>query len=98
MVRHTVFWKVRGNGPSKDDNCKQLIEALSRLKEEVPGIVELHVGTNFFDGEAAYDLCLQTVHSSREDLDLYRTHPDHVKVAELVKSLTTDRAYVDMEA
>jgi hypothetical protein len=55
------------------------------------------VGQNVEFNSPSFDICLVTHFETLHDLEVYRVHPDHLKVVEIVKSSTVDRAVVDYE-
>lgn len=100
MIKHIVFWKfpAEAQGRSAEENRRLLDEKLHALKQHIPQIVELETGVDFNGSPAAFDYALYTAFASREDLQVYQDHPEHVKVKELVGAITSDRAVVDYEA
>ena len=93
------MWKLKDsyNGESKS----QIIDHVKKILEELPAtineILELEVGVNFNPSEAAYDVVLYSAFNSREDLDIYQKHPDHVNVAGYISEVRTERTVVDYE-
>ena len=47
--------------------------------------------------EVITDICLISHFENMEDLDVYRVHPEHMKVVKLVGETTVSRAAVDYE-
>ncbi len=99
MIKHIVFWKLADEalGATKAENIERLIAAIEELPDLVPGIVHLEVGVDFERSESAWDLALYSAFETRENLDAYQVHPAHVRVAQLVAQVRTDRAVVDYE-
>jgi quinol monooxygenase YgiN len=100
MIKHIVLWKVKEGveGKTKEESIHSLKEALEALKGKIKEIHFLEVGLNFNPADTACDLSLFTEFKSRADLDQYQKHPEHLKVVELVKKLTTERRISDYEA
>lgn len=94
MIKHVVMWTVK---EPKQENLRKAVEMLEGLKDKVEVIRALDVGVDFSDGEASYDLALIVEVSSKEDLAVYRDHPEHVKVAEFIGQIRKERAVVDFE-
>ncbi len=94
MVKHIVFWNVR-NDESKESNMKEMRKKLTSLVGKIDGLISAEVGFNF--NPNGYDLALYSVFTSKEALDRYQTHPEHLKVKEFVHSVITDRCVVDFE-
>ncbi len=97
MVKHVVMWKIKDShdGLSKDELSLKLKGALEGLKEKISQIRAIEVGINFSQSEAACDVVLYSSFDTKEDLEIYQNHPDHVKVAELVSQIRTERRVVD---
>ncbi|HVZ80142.1 MAG TPA: Dabb family protein [bacterium] len=98
MIKHIVMWKLKATDPgAKKAAAIELKEALEGLKGKVPQVRSLEVGINFNPADTASDVSLYTVFDSQADLDLYQKHPDHLKVVEVVKRLTSERRVSDYE-
>ena len=95
MVKHIVMWKLLdfAEGNSKSNNIKLIRTKLESLRDEIPEIYSLEVGTNF--NTSGYDAVLYSLFNSPEDLEVYQNHPSHKKVSEFVKKIRTDRVVVD---
>lgn len=98
MIKHIVMWKLKEtSSEAKAAAARELKDALEGLRAKIPQIRLLEVGINFNPADTASDVSLYTAFDSREDLDLYQKHPDHVKVVEVVKRLTAERRVSDYE-
>lgn len=99
MVKHIVMWKLKDshNGESKSEIIDHVKKILEELTTKIREIVELEVGVNFNPSEAAYDVVLYSVFNSREDLEIYQKHPDHLNVAGYISDVRTERTVVDYE-
>lgn len=99
MIKHIVMWKLKDSfeGMGKNEIALKLKSELEALKSKIPQIREIEAGINFNPSEAAYDVALYSSFESREDLSLYQKHPDHMKVAEFVSEVRTERCVVDYE-
>ena len=94
MIDHLVFIAVREDASPED--VEDLISSLRGLKDTVPGVVDLAVGENFSERSGGYTHGLFVRFESREDLQGYMKHPDHLAVVEKLDALTT-RIVVDYE-
>jgi len=100
MIKHLVFWKLKENSPdgTKEENGEQIAALLCALADAVPGILRIEVGKNFNPSDAAFDLALFSEFESRDALERYQRHPDHVAAKEFIDRVTGERAVVDYEA
>ncbi len=100
MIKHIVLWKLKENaeGRPKPEASRELKAALEGLKGKIPELRALEVGVNFNPADTASDVSLYTEFKSREDLEKYQKHPEHLKVAEIVRKLTAERRVSDYEA
>ena len=94
MVKHVVMWRLHENNSQNRSVMKVLLHSLA---DRIDGLESLETGDNFSPVEPAYDLVLITTHTSKEALEVYRRHPEHVAVAERIKEMTRERAVVDFE-
>ncbi|HSG32070.1 MAG TPA: Dabb family protein [Thermodesulfobacteriota bacterium] len=99
MIKHIVMWKLKDSarGVSKEENAKELKSVLEDLKDKIDVIKEIEVGMDFNGSAAAYDVALYSVFDSREDLQTYQKHPEHVKVVDFVNEIRDERVVVDYE-
>lgn len=98
MVKHIVMWKVKEHEVhgTKEEVMQKIKKGLEGLKGEIDGLEEIEVGINFNPSEAAYDVVLNSVLTSKEALEGYQNHPKHLEVANgLVRQVATSRVVVD---
>ncbi|MGE4396585.1 MAG: Dabb family protein [Sulfurimonas sp.] len=95
MIVHIVMFKFRDE--SKESNIKEVVKRLNALVELIPELRSMEVGVNFTDSERAFDLSLYSTFDTKEDLASYAIHPEHLKVVELIKSVTMESKVVDYE-
>jgi arginine deiminase len=96
MVNHVVLFKLK-DYPKEEkvrilDELKALLESLQQKITEVKFI---EVGVNYELEAKSYDLALVSYFESIHDLEVYKVHPEHMKVAERIKETTAERAAVD---
>ena len=94
MIDHLVFLAVREDASPED--VEDLISSLRRLKDTVPGVVDLSVGENFSERSGGYTHGIFVRFENVEGLQGYLKHPDHLSVVEKLDALTT-RIVVDYE-
>jgi hypothetical protein len=76
----------------------KITHSLLALKEKIEVLKYIEVGQNYELITASHDICLITQFETLDDLEIYRIHPEHLKVFELIKANTTLRAVVDYES
>ena len=94
MIDHLVFIAVKEDASLED--VEDLISSIRGLKDSVPGVVDLTVGENFSGRSGGYTHGLFVRFESREDLQRYMEHPDHLAVVEKLDRLT-NRIVADYE-
>jgi len=99
MIRHIVMWTIKeADGRSKQQNIDLLKSKLLGLKNFIPQIKHIEVGTNSALAlPDNYDITLVSDFATFPDLDIYQKHPEHLKVVELVKQIRVSRACIDFE-
>lgn len=97
MIIHIVMWKVKEKalGKSKLENIQDIKTMLENLKYEIKELKEIEVGVDIPGLTGSHDIVLYTKFENEEDLDIYQKHPKHVKVAQVIREVATDRACVD---
>jgi hypothetical protein len=99
MINHVVLFKLK---KYDTDSIKQTIisnieEGLLSLSDKIKELKYIEVGVNYDLDAKSYDICLITHFNTLDDLEIYRVHPEHVKVAELIGQHAVERAAVDYE-
>lgn len=93
MIVHIVMFKF--NEENKKENILVVKVALEALVKKIPELKCLEVGIDFNQGERAFDLSLYSSFTTKDDLKAYSVHPEHLKVVELIKKVTTESKVVD---
>ena len=96
MVKHIVMWSFKEEIPmeERDADKVRIKEGLEGLVGIVPGLLSARVVTDLISS-STHDFCLITEFDTPEALAAYKDHPDHVKVASFVRSVTCNRAALD---
>ncbi len=99
MINHVVLFKLKKyNSESEKQNVIGSIEdALLGLSGKIKELKHIEVGVNYELAAKSYDICLISHFETVADLDVYRVHPEHVKVADLIGQHAVERAAVDFE-
>lgn len=98
MLTHIVWWTMKdtANGKSAEENIRLITSGLESLRGRVPSLRELTVGSEILPGSTEQvSLVLVTRHDDAEGLAAYATHPEHQKVAALLKEATASRKAID---
>ena len=93
MIRHIAMWKLKEE--NKEENAKILKRQLETLVLIIPEITALEVGLNITSASGSYDVVLNSVFNSVEDLEKYQKNPNHLAVAEFCDSIRLERTVVD---
>ena len=93
MIVHIVMFKF--NEENKDENLLIVKNRLEELVSKIPTLKSIEVGVDFNQSERAFDLSLYSTFDTKDDLKTYAIHPEHLKVVELIKSVTTESKVVD---
>lgn len=99
MINHVVLFKLREfeTIEEKRATLEEFRVKLLALKNTIAELKFIEVGKHYHLNSPSFDLCLITHFNSVDDLEKYKVHPEHLKVADFVKKMTTDRAAVDFE-
>ena len=94
MIKHIVSIQLKDEDKDKAQVLKKALEDLpSKIKE----IRAFEVGLNISEAKSAFDLVLVSDFDSLDDLNIYRQHPEHVKVLELIARYKTASIVVDYQ-
>ena len=99
MINHIVLFKLK---EFEKEDLKAVLrnkikKALLDLKDKISEIKYMQVGENYELNATSYDIALITHFDSLDELEVYRIHPEHLKVIELIKANTLDKAAVDFQ-
>lgn len=95
MIRHIVLFRFNSSASAEDRAI--LIDALKGLKGKIELVKELEVGEDVGGKPNSYDIALNSVFESFDDVEEYAVHPDHVEVVTMVKRLCESSVKVDFE-
>jgi len=99
LIKHIVMWKFKDSHEGMDKNglISKIKQDLEGLKRAIPEIKVMELGKNFNELPVSYDVALYSEFESKEDLEIYQKHPEHVKVAQFIRQIRTDVALADYE-
>lgn len=97
MLRHIVMWQFKdeAEGKTKAENCLFIKKQLEALPAKIPFLRKLEVGITVYSTAMSADMVLITEFDSKENLDAYAVHPDHMKVKEYISKVRTSRMVAD---
>ncbi|MBE5937217.1 MAG: Dabb family protein [Lachnospiraceae bacterium] len=99
MVKHIILWQLKDSlsDTEKAEIRKGIKEGLESLQGIVPGLVDIHVQTEFLASSNA-DVMLDSTFIDEDALKGYAIHPAHVKVADgKVRPYTQVRVCMDYD-
>ncbi|MBI5178650.1 MAG: Dabb family protein [Nitrospinae bacterium] len=80
----------------KQGETGRLATALAALQKSTGGLMrECEVAHDVIHAKNSYDVVLNSVFASTDDLETYRVHPEHVKVLDLIKEVCESTVKVD---
>ena len=95
MVKHLVLLKFK-DGVTEDE-ISRLEAMLSKLPDVISEIREYQFGRDIVRSERSYDFGLSSSFDDLAALERYQKHPEHVKVLQLVKEITSNVITTDFE-
>ncbi len=96
MIKHIVMWDVLGRSDGeKASNIGRLRAAFEGLRGKIPGLVHLEVGVDTSRVDHACDVFLYTEFDTRQSLDGYAAHPEHLRVRTELEGVRIRRHQVD---
>jgi hypothetical protein len=93
------MWKIKDSheGMDKNEIIGRVKQDLEGLKNSIPEIKTMEIGRNSNELPTSFDIALYSEFESMEDLEIYKEHPEHVKVAQFIRQVTADAVVVDYE-
>lgn len=96
MIKHIVMWNLRGTTPDeKADSVRRVRAAFDGLQALIPGLTALEIGVDVSGIDYACDVVLYSEFESREALDSYAIHPEHLRVKRELADLRITRYQLD---
>lgn len=96
MIRHIVAVRFKESFSKEENevNAQKVKALLEALKSVIPGIIEFTVHINLCSS-SNMDIVFDSIFESEKALNDYQVHPEHVRVADYVRTVMTDRICVD---
>ncbi len=96
MVEHLVLFKLKPEATTAQKDA--MMAGLRELRQQIPGIVDLTVGTNFSDRNQGFEVGLVVRFEDRAALDVYLPHAAHRGCVDThVRPIMADVIVVDYE-
>jgi hypothetical protein len=97
MIRHIVMFKLKDFGSSSENHkaAEQVRAELLSMKDRIAVIREFEVGINIASDPSAFEVVINSVFDSSDDLEAYRVHPDHQAFIAFNKNYTERKAVAD---
>ena len=97
MIKHIVMWtlKAEAEGATAAENGKKMKEILEALPGKIDGLLDLHVSLDIFESAPQCDVILYSTLTTKEALQGYAVHPEHLKCVEFVKKVVAERRVLD---
>jgi hypothetical protein len=97
-IAHIVTWRLNGaTAEARKQQAQLMVQAFEAARPEVPGLLQMHVGSNVIDAPDAWDVALYMAFASRTHLEAYQAHPSHLAIKQLVGPMRFARCQVDFE-
>ena len=97
MIKHIVMWKLKDEslGNNSSENAKKIKEILEALPLKINEITHLEVSCDIITSKPEATVVLYSEFASKEDLEKYAVHPEHVKCGEFIREVVAERFVMD---
>lgn len=92
MIKRISMWRLK----NKSD-AVQMKDALISLKDNVPSLLDIEVGINTSEHQAAYDIVFIGSFATRSDLKAFDNNKAHGEVGDLVRKIKDHRVFIEYE-
>lgn len=98
MVNHIVLWNFKPelNEQEREEAGEKIRQSLEAVREKAEGVVSLEVRISEL-ASSSRDIALISSFETVDALNAYQVHPEHVRAAGYIKTVTCDRACFDYE-
>lgn len=95
MIKHIVFYKLTNYS---EKNCNELIEKFNSMDGKIEILKEVSAHADYLRSERSFDVVLEIIVDSKEDLDAYKKDLYHHEIVRpYVHSVISASASVDYE-
>ena len=95
MIIHIALFKFKPE--VSEEEVTNVIEEVRELKKKIPQVVELYAGKNFSKHSQGFTHAIVIKFKSKEDIDSYRSHPEHKPIADKLDKMEEDSIGIDFE-
>lgn len=96
MIKHIVMWKVAGDDEAVRTSAAQLVKKrFEELRGRIPGMLHIEIGIDYCHFEHSCQAVLYSEFESEAALSAYATHPEHLRVRDLLLGVRISRHQVD---
>lgn len=96
MIKHIVMWKLKGDTPEeKEASIRRVKAAFDGIVGVIPGLKSVEIGVDISGIEYACDVVLYSEFESKEALEGYAVHPEHLRIKESLLGVRVGRYQVD---
>ena len=96
MVKHIIIWSFKAelSADERKAAAAKIKQGLEGLIDKISGLTEIKVQTNPLPSSNG-DLMLYSCFENEAALDAYQTNPNHLEVAQYVRSVVSERKCFD---
>ncbi|WP_259369770.1 Dabb family protein [Pseudomonas juntendi] len=96
LIKHIVMWKVVGADEAERTAAAHRIKQLfEELRGRIPGMLHIEIGVDYCHFEHSCQAVLYSEFESKDALSAYSTHPEHLRVRDLLLGVHITRHQVD---
>ena len=96
MVKHIIIWEFKEGFSAEENraNAEKVKAGLEGLKGRISGLMDARVRIDLLSSSTG-NIMLDCTFDNEESLKGYQVNPEHLKVAEFVRTATQNRKCVD---
>jgi hypothetical protein len=97
MIRHIVLFKIKDFSSESERNeaIQNVLILFRSLIGQIPQIRQYRVEPDCVQGSSSFDIIIDSVFDSLDDLKSYQTHPAHLEAVQLNKQWSASKAVGD---
>ena len=98
-IKHIVSFNMKEKIVPLNKNTKalEIKLGLEALQSKISEIKFIEIGLNISESANSADIILVSEFNSMADLDIYRLHPEHIKILDIIKKYCHEMRVVDYE-